>query len=439
MTKAIFATFRLESSVGDYAKRGASWWAQRSIWLAAEGDTLILPGPPDQAWLDYATALMGFESSTLNVLVAPPANDGETARLSLERLRNPRFLRKMKRELPSSTSRVVSCVSDPGIARLVSELELEHCLPGHEYIMQGGAWLAESKTTFRALAAAQGIPISEGTVSHSPEDALDVVLEFLAHGKSVMLKHPYKSSGAGNYILTSNTELDPVGSNHVSVLAGDRGEALRVLQDLWPALSQDGRFLVVVEEYHENAKAFFAEFSVTDQEILLQTTGELFSRPVGDAQALPATSLTADQANELVAHGRKLCESYQKMGYRGPASADAILLANGTLLFTECNCCVTGTTPTYEGVGFRVVGREYFPKDRVIYERVDWRVPDHHAALNHLEQHGIAYSAAERQGVILTSPPEPRLGSVMYCIVAATLDEARAMDATVRKGFQEKP
>ncbi|WP_097239453.1 hypothetical protein [Streptomyces sp. 1331.2] len=54
-------------------------WAQRILWLAGDGDTVVLPCAPDAAFLGHLAGLTGVDPSSLDIHVPPPAGSATGA------------------------------------------------------------------------------------------------------------------------------------------------------------------------------------------------------------------------------------------------------------------------------------------------------------------------------------------------------------------------
>jgi hypothetical protein len=78
MTTLIVGNSRTEEMVGDLAaltsveRQVGGCSAQRVLWFAHDGDVLVLPWLPSDAYLDYVTALTGTDRDSLRMVVPPP-------------------------------------------------------------------------------------------------------------------------------------------------------------------------------------------------------------------------------------------------------------------------------------------------------------------------------------------------------------------------------
>ncbi|MFC9328865.1 peptide ligase PGM1-related protein [Kitasatospora sp. NPDC057015] len=411
------------------------WWVQRLAWFAREGDVLVLPVAPEADFLAYVTALTGVPAGSLRAVVPPPGATG-TGTLSPDRLADPVFLRELREAIGTRrVTEVFPLWPDVPVARLVRELGIAAALPGYGFVDQAGGLLLNSKSAFRAIAGGAGVPVPQGTVGTSAEAVEPTVLELLALGHPAIVKHDFLSGGHGNEILNSSGPVRPVGARRV-VEVRDRDEVRAYLADRWEWLTGGGRSRPVVERYYRDSSAYFAEFLISDAGIRLTGTGELLSAPYAVGQIMPAVGLEPHTFQRLVELGRRLCEPLHALGYRGTLGADAIVTPDGEVLFTEYNGRVTGSTHIYGVIGEQVVGPGY-GEDRVILERVwpeGWSVPSFAAAVERLAATGTGWNPGTRTGVVLTNAFDGEHG-VMYCIVAADLDDAWARDAALKDVF----
>lgn len=400
----------------------AGWWVQRLVWFARDGDVLVLPERPEEFFVEYVTALTGVAPGTLRVVVPPPGRAG-TALLTADRLADRAFLDELG-EVTSTRDidEVFALWPDAPVAALANALGLAPALPGRGFIEQGGGVLVNSKPVFRAIAGGIGLPVPRGGVVANQHDAEDVVMELLDAGSPVMLKQAYLSGGHGNEILSPVAGVRPFGARQTTVVT-DRPAVRAYLADGWQRLTAGGRGSVVVEQYHRDSPAVFAEFLLTDAGVEFTGQGEMLPSAFAAGEIMPAFWLKPDTLAELVAGARRLCEAVHATGYRGYLSGDAIVTPDQRVLFTEFNGRVSGSTHIYDIVGRRVVGPDY-ADDRILLERGGWAVPSFQAAAETIEAAGLAYDPAARTGVVLLNAVDPRQGTVIYCVVAGDLDAA---------------
>jgi hypothetical protein len=409
----------------------ARWYAKRTLFYARQGDVLVLPQRPDDAFLTYVTSLTGTDASTLRI-VAPP--DGL---LSADVLRSAELQATVRAALAGRpVSSIVMLHPDPAVVDLARSLDLVDAVPGHHFIQQGGGALVNSKAVFRALAAGCGAPIPEGAVCNDPASAVRVVSQLFEQGWPVIVKHEYRQATKGNEILApADIWFTPRGAPRSATLT-DRAGVTNHLEKHWARLTTDGRYRLVVERYVPESDTVFAEFRITDAGVEMTGQGELVYAPTPSKQIMPSQKLTRDQLQNLLNHSRRLSEQLHAMGYRGMVGHDAVLTPDGEILFTEFNCRTTGTTHLYSVIGELVIGSDY-PDRRVIVEHVGWKVPSLEAAVSRLVASGLAYDPQRRVGVVLSEDFDPSHGDVFFCAIGEDLDTATACEKRVLTLFLE--
>ncbi|SDN41704.1 preATP grasp domain-containing protein [Streptomyces wuyuanensis] len=415
--------------VGTWGKAAMGWWAQRLLWFVRDGDVLVLPEAPDESFLSYVTELTSTDRASLTVVI--PAAGNRPGQWLLD----PELTHLTRQALAGRpVDEVFALCPNEAVVELARSLGAESAVPGHGFLDQGGALIADSKAVFRSLAAGSGLPLPDGGVCANPEGAYRLITRLLADNRPVILKKEFLAAGNGNEVLTLTKDLRVNGAGR-TVLLGDAHDAVRVyLNERWDWLTEGRRHRVIVEEYHPGSRGVFAEFWVGDEEIELGGQGEMVAEPVADHSYLPAPDLTAEQERALMVGGRKLCEVLRAMGYRGVLSADAIIVEGaGTpeVFFTEYNGLVTGSTHVYH-LGKRLAGADY-ARDRLLAEYVSWHVPSFAEALRHLESEGIAYDPATRTGVVLLNSWRDNPGVVPYCLIAENVEAAERLKERLKQ------
>ncbi|MEV5509689.1 peptide ligase PGM1-related protein [Streptomyces orinoci] len=435
MTTLLIGNTRTREMVGDPAvpspaeRRAAACAAHRLLWWARDGDVLVLPTAPGEDFTEYVTARTGTRRATLTMLVPPPGRHGAGI-LSPDRLAGPGFRAALHRTLAGRVvRRVLPVCAEPAVARLAQDLGCAAALPGHAFHAQGGAALVNSKAAFRAIAAGTGIPLAPGTVANTEAEAVAAVTALLGEGHCAMLKREFAAGGQGNLIVAPRPGIRPLGASEVLVLpTGPDIEAL--LGERWPVLSNGHRNRLVVERYHPESTAVYAEFDIGSKAISLLGTGEMLMDPTVTGEITPALVLTPPQHRQLVADARRLCAVYQAMGYRGNISPDAIRTPAGELLFTEANGRLTGSTHLHTVIGTRLLGRGAHGR-RVLAEDGGLPAPSFRAARDRLTAAGLDFDPATGTGTLLTGDHTPANGTVTHCVIAEDPDTARDIQRTL--------
>ncbi|MFB7918195.1 peptide ligase PGM1-related protein [Streptomyces sp. NPDC056061] len=416
-----------EDLVGDWNKPLMGWWAQRLFWFVRDGDVLVLPEAPDEEFLAYATQLLETDPASLTFVVRTGGNRPGNWLL------DPELAERTRSALGGiAPTEVFALCPNEAVVEFADALGARSAVPGHAFLDQGGARIADSKAIFRMVAAGAGVPLPEGGVSANPESAYRLITRFLDAGRAVILKKEFAQAGSGNEVLTLAEGIKVNGAARTVVLP-DARDAVRVyLNERWEWLTAGHVHQVVVEEYHPGSQAVFAEFWISDEGVELGGLGELVAEPVADHSFLPAPGLTADQERALMAGGRGLSEAVRVMGYRGVLSADAIVVdgADGgpEVVFTEYNGVVTGSTHIYQ-LGKRLAGEDY-ARDRVLAEYVSWPISSFAEARKYVDTEGLGYDRETRTGVVLlNSWRDKDTGVVPFCLIAEDIDAVGRLKA----------
>ncbi|MFI6226005.1 peptide ligase PGM1-related protein [Micromonospora echinospora] len=419
-------------------RAGVGWWVQRLVWFAQAGDVLVMPVRPEDDYLRYATSLTGTPLDSLTVVV-PPGVDQASPALTPASLADPRLRDAVREAIGGRTvDTVMPLWPDPSVAELAHALQIEEALPGYGFIREGGGFLVNSKSFFRAVAGGVGVPIAPGGSFSDRDGAEQAIVAALDRGESVMVKKTYWSGGAGNEVLSADPDVNPLGARGLVVVA-DRPQVQAYLNENWEWLTHGGAHEFVVERFYPNSTAHYAEFLITDDASVPAGEGAINSTPLGGDQMLPgmghneeiipSPTLTEAQREKLVEGGHRLCEPLRLMGYRGRCSPDAIVTADGEVVFTEFNGRITASTHTYSVIGDQIVGPDY-GRDRLLVSHCwseDWYTPSFQAAVDTITEAGLAYDPATRKGVVFISALD-RHNTLIHVVVAENVDEARAYE-----------
>jgi hypothetical protein len=429
--KLIVANSRTEEMVGDLSKlsekarKGGAWGAQRMLWFAADGDVIILPWLPPEAYLNYVTGLTRTDPRSLALVVPPPGELGEQL-LTPDRLTEPEFRSELRQTLRDRTvDKVISCFDDYAVVSLVEAIGLADALPGHAFSSQGGVALVNSKAVFRAVATGTGIAVPPGVVTSQRQQAADTIKGILATGYPVMIKQEFAGGGFGNTILAPGSGVTAAGATDVTVLA-QPCDVDTYVADTWDWMTGYRDHRVVIERFFTGCTTVYAEFELTDFATELSGTGQILMEPVAAGEIVPPPTLTSDQRVELEKEAARICETFRGLGYRGRLSADAIVTPEGDILFTETNGRVTGSTHLHTVIRGRMLADD--GAGRTLLERDSWAVPSYEAAVETLRSTGLGFDPARGSGVVITANYVPVTGAVMYCVVASDIDAARALE-----------
>ncbi|MGI5457609.1 peptide ligase PGM1-related protein [Streptomyces sp. CA-249302] len=392
-------------------------WTQRLLWFARPGDLLVLCCEPDAEFLDYALAHTGVKREELTLLTAPAGAWGDRL-LDPASLTEPACVEQVRAALgptgASTVSEVFALWPSAAVTRLADALGVADRFPGAAFFGQGGGEIGNSKANFRALAAAAGVPILPGRVCRSLAEATDATGALLKDSASgaVVVKQAHNGAGVGNQLLVREREMavDHVGARHLHHLAPGSDGIAEYWAERWPWASGEGRWPVVIEEFAPGADAVYSEHYASDGGTRATEMGRLLY--VGrrlSHQVVPLDGVTEPVRAELLDGGTRLAEAYRAFGYRGHLSADALVLPDGTVVFTEVNAQVSGSLHIYQSIAHGIVDVTAIPVRQVVEYHVPptWAVPSFAAFLAALDELGLAYDPSTRTGVIVSMPAIP--------------------------------
>jgi Pre ATP-grasp domain/PGM1 C-terminal domain len=441
MTALLVANTKTEEIVGDLAglpacdRKIAGCGAQRLLWFARDGDTVVMPWMPDEAFIDHVTALTGTRRSTLRLVVPDDGEFGPDI-LSRDRLLSRSCLDGVHAALDGRpVDHIVAMCGDGAVAALARELGVPDALPGYGLAAAGGVALVNAKSLFRAIAGGLGAPMPPGWIGNDQSTAGRFISEELAAGHCVILKQDLQSGGKGNLVLSPVPDVRVAGTKLPAVVLPDVDDVPAFLAGRWGWLSDGGRHSVVIERYFADAVPFFAEFSIDDDGARLTGHGEMLMNPTYAGVITPTPGLSPATEEEFIKTAKGLCVPFWTMGYRGTVSVDAILTPGDRFWFSEINCRMGGSSHLHGVIGARVVGPAH-RAERLLAERDGWGVPSFGEAIHRLEAAGLAYDPETRLGVILTCDVVPANGTVRCCVVAEDMDAVRKYELLLSGIFQ---
>jgi hypothetical protein len=418
-------------------------WVQRTLWFAQDEDLIVLPTPPDEAFLRHVASLTGVDPASLTFQV-PPAGRFGGRLMDPHSLTDAEFLRNVAKSLGEVTE-VFALWPSADVARFAARLGLYDRMPGAAFFEQGAGEIVNSKANFRAFAAACGVPTAPGEVCRAALDAERAMERLLDGTGAVVVKQAHNGAGAGNQIVVRDETLltSHAGGMFLHHLGPGADAVRHYWKQRWAWASTDGRFPVVVEEFTPGGRTVYAEFHAGETEVELMEVGTLVyvDRQL-TREILPYRGIAEQARSRLVGLGRKLAEYYWSLGYRGYLSPDAVLTPDDRLIFTEVNSQVTGSTHLYRGIAHRVADVHRAPLRTVLQHRSspEWAVTDLAGFLAGAKDAGCLYDPATRSGVIPSVPIIPGVTDkgFLFSTVYGAEDEQRAiyrmLDERFRRG-----
>jgi len=430
MTALLVANMKTEEIVGDLAtmpadeRKYAGCGAQRLLWFARDGDVVIMPRMPDEAFVRYVTTLTGTRRSTLRLVVPDQGRFGPDI-LSRDRLLSTSCVDGVRVALDGRpVHAIIAMCGDGAVAALARELGFADALPGYGLAAAGGVGLINAKSLFRAIAGGVGAPMPPGWFGDEQAGACRFIAEELAAGHCLIVKQDLQSGGKGNVVLAPVPDIRVVGTKLPAVVLSSADDVSVYLDARWGWLTDGGRHSIVIERYFADAVPVFAEFVLDDDEARLTGHGEMLMTPTYAGVIAPTPGLDPAMETELLETAKRICAPFQAMGYRGTVSVDTIVTAGNRFWFSEINCRMGGSSHLHGVIGTRVIGPAH-RAERLLAERDGWRIPSFSEAVHRLEAAGLAYDPETRLGVILTCDVVPANGTVRCCVVAEDMDAVK--------------
>lgn len=383
-------------------------WAQRIFWFAQDGDAVILMDEPDGDQLDYVTRLTGVDKSTLSFFVLP--NGGRFGRRMFDHqlLLDPGFLERIRPSL-ADVEEVRALWHSPMVQVFLEELGLGHVWPGGEFYLQNGAECLNNMGNFRAFAKGAQVPVAEGTVCRTQDDAVYLSRLLLKKHPAVMVKKAHGGAGAGNLLLTRDERIEGGNSGNSRRYAVDSIDASGLpafWAEHWDWASSNGRYPVVIEQYVRDAKSIYVEFHLDDKGSRVQEVGELqFENSRQVREVVPTRSVSPRTRTELVADAQKLADFYHRLGHRGFLSADSVVRPDGTFAFTEVNAQFTGSSHLHSVIAGRLV--RAWERDLSVTQMAsppEWELRSVRELQIAIENAGLGYALEADECVIPITP-----------------------------------
>jgi hypothetical protein len=398
----------------------------RLIWCAGADDVVVLPTAPDPGFVTYVWEQKGLTDHAPLVFVPPPGRRGDHL-LYDDRLLRPDVvdqLRELVRQRRIETLRPF--YFDASMVALANDLGIASGVPGFGFVAQGGYELVNSKSTFRALASGNGIPIPDGGVVDSVTDAVDTIGALLDAGEPAIVKQDVHGGGYGNEILTPRDGLIGYGAERITVLTG-RDALYDHVTDAWPRYTHDGRRPVVVERYIDGCIPIYVELFVADQHVTTIGYGEMRMAPTNNGLVIPPPTADLPSFPGFLAHAVRIGEVVRALGYRGSISIDAIVTPGGDVLFNEFNGRIGGSTHIHRIMADHLGSGT--PEDRAVIARSRCDMPSVEAAAATLVEAKLAFDPATRTGVVIAGDSRGTPGPSGQClIIAETAEAATAME-----------
>ncbi|MFF5426704.1 MULTISPECIES: hypothetical protein [unclassified Streptomyces] len=382
----VHANFASDLAVGLRATAVLGQWAEqapRTMWLLRPGDVLLTPVPLPGAFQEYAARLLGLSAGDVTVVPVPPC-PGVPFAEAVERAGLLPAVRELVAARPGIA--LLPTALDESAAAFARDLGIPVTPYGREEptpeALKATSQL-NTKSGFRAAAAALGLRVPEGRVCrHAELDAL--VARMIRDHRAVVVK-PDRSAG---------------GHGLTFVRAAAPGQApgplsLPPVDDTW-----------VVEECVDVAHSLSTQAWTGPAGTAVLFSGEMRTRDGSfTGYEAPLRGPAAAARGELEEWARVFGTHLGRHGYAGPFSLDAVVTRRGVLHANESNVRRTATTTPHAMVTrlARAAGR-----DDPAWCMGRRRAPAPYTfeqAVRLLDDSGLGWSAGRGEGAVLYAGP----------------------------------
>ncbi|WP_216210976.1 preATP grasp domain-containing protein [Amycolatopsis aidingensis] len=408
--------------------------ASRLLWTLDNRDVAVVPGPADAEFVDYVRRVLGLTGSGPTVLSLQDFD-----RASWYPGDNPELIVDLKRRIGAEQPWSVRCyLHDRDVAHWQRLLGLESEWTPYA---QNMAELVNTKSVFRTLAEAEGIPVPEGRVVDPGAELVDTVTDLLSRTGSIILKEDRNSGGDGNTLVTTDHDVRHIGAYHaVQLPASDCANVAAALDEIGlasppaaPRFTSPAKF--ICEVYHPNARTLSPELHIprTGTPVLLNY-GDMRMEPVWNGYVIPPQDLAPPLHARLCAVSQQIALVAQRMGYQGLINIDAIVTPAGELLFTEFNGRAGGAT-NIDVIARRLIGPE-FMDTHVLVTRNGMKSPRVGEVAGLLDDRGLHFDRAKSAGVVITTN-NAALGTIEYVAFGRDWAEAESYELRLEELLRE--
>jgi hypothetical protein len=408
----------------------------RLLWTLERGDLAVIPGAVNKDFLSYLAGTLGLLPEEFTVLSLRDYGGagwypGNRPELVAE-------LRSRIEESGLGADRwTASCyLHDRDIAGWQRALGLDTELAGP--FAQNMVELVNTKSVFRAIALASGVPVPEGLVADPGEELVDAVTGLLPRTGSVIIKQDQNSGGDGNVLIT--TDPDVVGLGAYQVLRLDRAGRAAVHEALdgiglarspgLPRYTCAAR--IIVEVYHPHSTTLSSEVYVPAYTApVLMNYGYMRMEPVWKGYVFPPQDMPGPLHAELCAHSQQIAILAQRLGYQGLMNIDAVVDPSGRMLFTEFNGRAGGAT-NIDVIARRLVGQDYM-RSHVVMSHNSLPARSLAGLLDHLSGQDMLFAPDRGSGVVVATDSSMTTGTVEIVSFGTDRREAEQLETRVEE------
>lgn len=428
-----------ESQIGEPEKltwlmrRVTADTSNRLIWMMDNHDIVLLPFSPSHEFIHYAMNLMGKDPNTISVIV-PEGGDEDSQILTYNTVNSKEIKDKINAVVDTEDSlEIVPYFFDRAISVLSQSLPYTQNTDLVEYLRQGGAETLNSKVEFRRIAAANDIPVPEGTNCFTDKELIEAVKKHITDTGSVIVKQDLNAGGDGNFVITQTDQESFIGSSGTYHVNSEKDIEVAA-QSLWNELTGSRNHTLVVEAYHKSVSVFYSEVEVYPDRLrpYVLNFGDMRMAPKWNGFEIPTRSLDEYSLAEFISGSTQLAKVAKDKGYVGKINIDGILTDQGDVLFSEINGRIGGCSHIHY-IGEKLYGRNYgssyffLTKNKV-------KVPgDFASLLNTLLDEELLVRNKHETGVVILTEDMRMNNTIEYLVVGNTYDDALSIETQLEQ------
>lgn len=367
MSKLIVANVDSEHQVADVSGYTADERSEillcnyRMVWLAEEGDIVVLPKLPEPEIVAYWAELFDVPLAKQPTFIAPEDAGDETAFLRQERMFSSDFIAKCRtlisnlseQERPSA---IRAYYPDNYVAEFCEKIGLA---VQDGFLKEGGATLLNQKTTFRKMASGIGVPIPEGRICDNDNDLRRAMIDFIEQGADFIVKLDRHSGGFGNVIvLGPNSKSNRYGSSSVLSYVS-REEGLDICESIVPKVTE----AAVVERYADTDTVLYSEYHINGPgNFQYLNDGTMDMKPLWVGFEIPG-QYPNHVRTQFLDQSARIVAAASQLGYRGFINVDGLAVGSKSLV-NEINGRCGGCTHIFD-IARRLFGNDVLAKKHI--------------------------------------------------------------------------
>lgn len=434
MAKIIIGNVDNDSMVGDLRNFTASQRmvsaavAHRLLWVAQPEDILVMPYDVSPEMIAHMAEIRGVVVDPERIVTPGDARSAPVILTSDELLASDllgRVRDLMAGDMAGGADwEVLAYFPTASVVRFAIDVGARVAGGGESFLEQGGAELFNSKSFFRKACAANGFSCAPGVVCGSLAQLLRAVPELMRETGAVMLKEEFHSGGDGNVLITYHDRTQAPGACEV-VRVASASELGTALIRLWPRFVSGRNVEVIAETFFDARAVIYSEFEIDAGGAIHHLDhGVMRMQPLWCGFEIPGR-LSTLSTTHFAAASQQITAFARDQGYRGKINLDALVLADGRIVFTEFNGRLGGCTHI-DVAARELLGPRYI--DEVAIVTINKVASPPWPELTALLAEGFAFDRQARRGVIVLTEVLPLNGTIEIMTVEADMASAEALE-----------